>query len=287
MTVITAADKRIFRLSPGFEIEPVQAGDIKRVISLLQNPEPPDYSVLSRKEKKLFQEVLTPKTRVSIALPECESLYGGSWYRQGPDECVTWSVINAMHALSVEPNPSYLLELLTLTCSNKKTKQPGLNPQTAKELLEIKYKNEQIEINLAPAESQLKATANFDLIAGFPVCTPRFLDLPYDSPDLIRAAENKEAELKQISELITANANNIKNLITANRKLVILVSNQEYNSYRPAKDCSHAICITGYRIDKNGFMDLQIIDPEVGIIWASLEHISSCLSSAKYTVSKK
>lgn len=60
--------------------------------------------------------------------------------------------------------------------------------------------------------------------------------------------------------------------------IIISVLSKKYSGLNG----SHAICLASYKVDKNGFMDFQVVDSARGIMWVPRERIGNARSFSEY-----
>lgn len=144
------------------------------------------------------------------------------------------------------------------------------------DILNEKYKGSNIRLEELKDENKVclvqdKPDTDYKSYASFVRICEHF-----GSSRIIETEEeyNQSIQTKQREDIIH-NANVIKKILDEGAKIVSSVTVKRYSN--DTQNGLHAICIAGYKINERGFMDVQIIDPQIGVQWISLEHLSSCI----------
>lgn len=196
-----------------------------------------------------LNETMTTMNRVDTNLPISHASYIGKWNSQGAEPtCSPWSLANAYRVIGVQPHFPLLSELLNHANGDNPT---GITGVKADDLLTI--------------------------VSEFPKRGMEFtnVELPLQS-----------TELWASDEAIRENAATIKHYLDRGSAFHVLIGFDMYA--RQFSDEAHAVCLSGYHINRYREMNVQIIDSNIGVVWTSIEHISSSLLAGQvHVVSKK
>jgi len=192
-------------------------------------------------------------SRFDTDLLPAEKKYQGKWYKQGPEAtCTPWSIVNAMKAIGIEPEPISVMEMVNSALKNKRD---GKNGTTYKELIPIAERKGDISLSLLHDTNNLR----------------HFPSKPLD-------------ERRYAQEVTKHNAGLITQFVSKDSALTVALPQQSPNR-RP-----HSVCIAGYTVDTDGFMDVQIIDSAKKVYKSSLEAFSqrvSHISASTLVVGRK
>ena len=154
----------------------------------------------------------------------------------GAKSCWVWSLINSAYLLGKEPPPECVRDLLN--CANDYSK-PGGGGLSGYLVVEILERHPQFGIKLEAVDS---------FCGSFSV-----------NP------EGKKAVIQRNAELI-------KEILDDRNGLIVSVNENLY--YENRESGSHAICVSGYKVDSGGFIDVEVIDSALGRYWIPLEDLT-------------
>ncbi len=184
---------------------------------------------------------LNPNERNSYLFDPSEVKYQGPWYDQSSSHsCVPWAIANAGMVLGYAPNLDSIWNLSVLS-NNEQYRGNGISFREA-----TRYVNEDPRMSYRllslEANSDGKSHTPFDVTSqtnSERISTGIFLTKLLDN-----IAVKKPILIGVVSKLF---------------------SGEEIGS--------HALCISGYRVSKQGRIDLQVIDSARGIYWVPEERV--------------
>jgi hypothetical protein len=181
--------------------------------------------------------------RISTELQPAEIIYRDLWHNQGLEAtCGVWALVNAMRVSGVERDPDYIKTLLNYVIASLNSPEPGVS---IPKMYEISVgRNLPGKLTLLSPDESLTHLSPLPSLSGF-----------------------------SGEKIVKDNARIIKKYVTENSALVVSRPSVRRNSER-----SHAVCIAGYRIDAQGYMDLQVIDSSRGVKFHGIEAFSRQLS---------
>ncbi len=236
--------------------------------------------VLTEKEKSLFDSTLTATGRVSFELSACEQFYTGVWFYQFDEPtCLPWSIANACMVIGNPVDETAVEELVSFAKDEYKPRGIGMNYFEAVRILE-KYPTMPV---ITHASKHLLFNQALWLLAqregANAISDSTYLHMKriYESYKVYKSQESTVVPLtadpyvyipnwplREMAQLVSSTIDDGKAVLTG-------VSSLKYRS--GGTSTSHAVCISGYRVDNNGYMDVQVIDPYRGIIFMSLDHL--------------
>lgn len=207
---------------------------------------------LDREHLAILTDAMVSSERVSTQLPLSSSVYFGRWNSQANQQtCTVWSYVNALRVIDEVPNFSLLSNLLNYSNGHNEEGTKGV--PTAK-LLEF-------------------------IDSGNTTLKPK-----------ITQASLEKVTTDDKAEIVKSKAEIIKNSLDSGQAILARVDLKIFQSKhsKTRRIIPHAVCVSGYSIEeKFSAMNVQLIDPLIGVVWTSLEHFSnSSISGEFYTFSK-
>ncbi|MCA9371434.1 hypothetical protein KC726_00905 [Candidatus Woesebacteria bacterium] len=197
--------------------------------------------------------------RKPINRPSNVVAYEGKWYYQAAHPtCTAWAVANVGLVLGKEPDMDSIWYLSQAAKHEDKTKE-GLPIYKA-----VKYINQQ--------DAMPYGFLGFNQVPSFKpykyLPTAKFYIDEFDGQIKARMPfHNSKPPVDSIKAQPHENA--LLDSLDSGKPLIILVRSTDYSG----SGRSHALCISGYRVDANGFTDFQVVDSARGIIWVPHERI--------------
>lgn len=234
---------------------------------MLASPLSYDHHSTRPDDLVFFSETMVADDRVPTLLRPAWRAYKGSWYHQGEEPtCLPWAVLGGGLVAEVQPSPRLAADLVNLANRiGDPNKAPGMEFEEAVDILRFH-----------PDAGIMLESSPFNI--GAETKTERLmLNLVEES---LRKDEIYEAYFDYFwppdrDLTIRKNAAKIVDSLEQDYPLLLSV---DYNKYRGLPSGSgispHAICVSGYTVDEESYMDVQIIDSARGIFWMSLEHLS-------------
>lgn len=209
-------------------------------------------------------------TRFQTGFRPEQRLYKGSWYYQGQEDpiCVPTCLMAAYRCLGLTPNFYILQQWYNHAL--------GANARAS------------LGTDLASVQTQMRRSAyrlqNYDrLTLELPPETARLHHAPI--PYLMSSSwaeflrlilRDPQADLDCFSRRVLAdNARSLKQTLDSGQLFLACVGNETY--YQSDNPGGHALLVVGYTVFGEGAMDLQTVDPSVGIVPVSLEHFTASL----------
>ncbi len=214
------------------------------VDAILRSPQPMQISRFPSHVVDRLDASLTDN-RVSLQIsPTNTTKFLSEWYQQSDGTCSVWAVANALHSgLGVDLNSASYREFL-VALQERALREGGLNSWEIK--AEARKRRNSLGIEFVSAEK-----------FGYkpPVRKELFFHV-------------------SVGEMQEANA---KVLINQFAKGNCLIASVDPSLFYGIEDdgSMHAIVIVDYRVNKNGFMDIKIIDSNYGAKWVGFEFFSS------------
>ena len=219
---------------------PYTSKDVKEI---LDNPLPQSYFFNSDALKEFARSQILHSSRISSKLQSSMKYYDGAWNRQKDEPtCTIWAIINALRVIKEKPDVHQLTEILNNAIKNVQEGKSRV------------YNNDSL----------------YELINN------RF----FGNSEISHTNFTSGAESVFSSEIIN-NAQIIKTNLDKGNSFLARVGYRPYIGKLPFSRpnmSTHSITVSGYNIGECGEMDIQIIDPEKGVFWTSLEHLSSSVA---------
>ncbi len=233
---------------------------------LLEHPYDSDKVIMNPNEGAFFAATLTASNRISVSKEPESQYYHNSWYFQGSEAtCAPWAVVNAIHALGVSLDPNFVANIL-----NHKLLQVGLaggfSPEVAKKYLADSKMSVEIAKLSDPTLNLIEIPEELQ-VSKIPKVVRDFFD-----PSLRFKRETYSQSLSKLRQ----NAGIIEKTIDSQKMLMITVDFERYADI-PEETGFHTIVLSGFRVNENLSMDVQVIDSDRGLVWMSLEHFSQSL----------
>ena len=189
------------------------------------------------------------KIRVPTSLHEQDLLLEDQWYMQGGNPtCVVWSIGNASRALGL-PLPENFLQLLHCEAKN------GMFLNKPIEIMRLYCNETSGNIGLKePPEKQQLRTVHMKNDHVTQKKYSHFFDRYAH-----KSAQNEQESIARAD--ILHNGHVIKNFLSAGNIPIINVDNSRLFEI---KWMNHALCIVGYRVTPESYMDIQFVDSLYG-----------------------
>src|SRR3989338_3302736 len=241
------------------------------IVRIIAQPISDIDDVLDDERRAFFTQTIETTERLLTGLSASEHSYNGSWcYQGGEPTCLPWAVANAIHTLGVSADHSYIADLLNYAIDAEESAREGMNYPVAIDMLE-KYPRIGVSIKRIPYERELQLIhepPREDLGKMLYIIddsrTPE--EIAIDSAKMYQAAN---------TQAVQRNGTLVKEIVDSGDVLLTSVMTKQYA--KDKKSGLHAICVAGYKVSKQGNMDVQVIDAARGKLWMSLEHLSSAI----------
>lgn len=240
--------------------------NLLEISSKLSRPIPPETRYTDNLQENFFQAALNFYGRQPVGLPESTSVYRGGWYWQGfGDTCVPWSIINGLNTVGMSIDPYCILGLVR---EAEAWQGRGLSFEEAAGVIK--------KFNIP---CWIERSSFGQINNNYCLPDEWFLSVAQIQPP------SRVRNSRSSRETLEANSRLIKGSIDSRKPLLVMV---EYPFWTRGMDylfaMKHGICISGYRIYPDGIMNVQVIDPYLGVLQTSLEHLSSsvCPSETYY-----
>ena len=244
---------------------------------------------------ELFQKTITSTSRISTGLAPSNYEYKGTWFSQAHEPtCAPWSVINAVHAVGGHLNPAAVQEMLNVIMSmvlqGHEFPRGSTNKSIFQEII-LRYPDMGVTVSELPVGKKLGILQNLKTNSQVSISKSFFkfsFNTPISQPRLERESKEKkdpDTLYRDINAATTAAAaSTIKETVDSKGALVVGIFPKYYAQIQ--SDVAHSITIVGYKINEQGHLNVQIIDSDRGVLWASLEHILFSYPQSTYVVHK-
>lgn len=202
---------------------------------------PSSLDLRSAELKAHFDQTLSAPNRFTTGLEPSRKIYSGSWFCQGDEPtCMAWAVANSHLIVGATPNFEFLA---ILNDHARGVVIPGRLDLSFNELEDYLTKVDQPAVRIRKPDP---------VVWGYPAGYG-------NQPD---------------------KASDIKSSLHNGKSLIVGVRSGFYfpiGYVNPFSRESHAICISGYEVLENGFMDVWLTDSNYGIFKTSLEFLNRCI----------
>jgi len=204
-----------------------------------------------------FQNLTLTRPRLGVLTPPCEKVYLGGWYNQSKEPtCAPWSVFNALMVLGIRPDLDGAAQFLnsSLTLGKLGDGGAGSNRVEIEQYLD-EYHKDQVSINYLSLSGVGRDKVDYIT--------------KYEEKGVTTSFE-KDEFLEKTVRVFQKEAETITKLFNSGYVFIRAVNTKHYSGQN---DGGHAICLSGYKVDEEGRVDIQVIDSARGVIWISLEHL--------------
>jgi hypothetical protein len=230
---------------------------------LIQGFSAPEGSLQSNPTIGNIEEAIThinPTERKSVNMASITNMYEGEWYYQGYNPtCTAWAIANAGLAMGLRPDINCIKQLSKIA----KSWNRGLKIADA---MRVVNSNAQMPYSLVGFGGDMKIIPILENITedhnGFS---------PDESPHLVSSPAKQVYMRYYAAQSDEAFTDSVIKEINRGVPIIISVGIKEYLG--KAVDGPHAICLTGYKVDSNGNMDIQVLDSARGSFLVPKERI--------------
>ena len=211
----------------------------------------PSYKALAPDSKVYKPIVSSIAGRINTGLTRSNLIPETNFYYSQGDEpaCGISACLNALEQLDIHPAYAQMAELYKMGLASILHRE--LTTQIAESKIFTTNKSFVMEEFLAALIPQIQTTA-------------------------LRLEGISEKNTNEHQSIIQSNAQLIKECLDRGEKLLVSVYNEVFK-LGSNMNAGHGLVITGYEINKSGYMDLMIVDSRLGPICSSLEHLSKAL----------
>lgn len=220
----------------------------------------PSIGFKSEERFKIHPSERTPIHRASKSVA-----YEGPWYYQAYNPtCTAWAVANTGLVFGLKPDMLCITQLSEMAKAGEFGQ--GLDISKAVEVVNrnTHMPYELVNLNGVDKREFYPDASLWDSINNFSNKKYLIESRHYEN-------EKNRHSIHVPRPLDEVFATQVIDHIDRHSPILMAVNSREYSG--SDTEDSHAICLSGYRIDQNGFMDFQVVDSAQGIIWVPKERI--------------